>query len=405
MAAMRISAGPTPPAGPAAGVPAGRRRGDRGGRLWRAVRSNRKADRRQRDPGRVLRHGADPRRDRARQPARGRLRPQPRPVAQHLLGTTAYGQDIFSQVIWGTRQTLIIALVVGLISTVISVMIGVGRGLPGRALGRRAQPDHRHPAGHPDVPAADRDRRLPARQRADRPLIAVLVITGWSYSARQLRAQALSLRNRDFLEAARVRGERRIYIIVVEIIPTMTSLIVADFLGTARLRRARRRRPAVHRPGRPEHAELGHDALLGGEERGAADRPVPVGDRARRLASRCSARRSPCSTTPSTRSATRRCGRCAGTGEPVPAPRAERPGRPRPAWPALRRRRSAWRSATCPSSTPPSAARGRRRPRQLRPAPAASSSASSASPAAASPRCCSRSPSCWRPRPTSPAAA
>jgi len=64
-------------------------------------------------------------------------------------------------------------------------------------------------------------------------LIAVIVITGWSYGARQLRAQALSLRNREFLEAARVRGERNIYIIVFEVLPNMTSLIVAIFLGAA----------------------------------------------------------------------------------------------------------------------------------------------------------------------------
>src|SRR4029077_19140748 len=64
-------------------------------------------------------------------------------------------------------------------------------------------------------------------------VIIVLVITGWSYGARQMRAQALSLRNRDFLESARVRGERSSYIIVVEVLPTMTSLIVATFLGAA----------------------------------------------------------------------------------------------------------------------------------------------------------------------------
>jgi len=64
-------------------------------------------------------------------------------------------------------------------------------------------------------------------------LIAVIVITGWSYGARQLRSQALSLRNREFLEAARVRGERSLYIIVFEVLPNMTSLIVAIFLGAA----------------------------------------------------------------------------------------------------------------------------------------------------------------------------
>jgi peptide/nickel transport system permease protein len=64
-------------------------------------------------------------------------------------------------------------------------------------------------------------------------MIGVLVVTGWAYGARQLRAQALSLRNRDFLESARVRGERRSYIIVCEVLPTMTSLILATFLGGA----------------------------------------------------------------------------------------------------------------------------------------------------------------------------
>jgi len=64
-------------------------------------------------------------------------------------------------------------------------------------------------------------------------LIAAITLTSWSYTARQLRSQALTLRNRDFLEAARVRGERKLYIIVVEVIPTMTSLIVASFLTNA----------------------------------------------------------------------------------------------------------------------------------------------------------------------------
>src|SRR5207302_191105 len=64
-------------------------------------------------------------------------------------------------------------------------------------------------------------------------LITVITVTGWSYGARQLRSQALSLRNREFLDAARVRGERSLYIIFFEVLPNMTSLIVAIFLGAA----------------------------------------------------------------------------------------------------------------------------------------------------------------------------
>jgi peptide/nickel transport system permease protein len=43
----------------------------------------------------------------------------------HLLGTSAYGQDLFAQVVWGTRQVLIIAFGAGLASTAIAAIIGV----------------------------------------------------------------------------------------------------------------------------------------------------------------------------------------------------------------------------------------------------------------------------------------
>jgi peptide/nickel transport system permease protein len=64
-------------------------------------------------------------------------------------------------------------------------------------------------------------------------VLVVLIVTGWSYGANQLRAQTLSLRNRDFVESAKVRGERPTYVIFREVLPTMTSLIVANFLGAA----------------------------------------------------------------------------------------------------------------------------------------------------------------------------
>ena len=61
----------------------------------------------------------------------------------------------------------------------------------------------------------------------------MLCITSWAFQARQLRSQGLSMRNRDFLVSARVRGERALYIIFVEIVPTMTSLLAASFLSLA----------------------------------------------------------------------------------------------------------------------------------------------------------------------------
>jgi peptide/nickel transport system permease protein len=152
--------------------------------------------------------------------------------AHHLLGTTAFGQDMFAQVIYGARPVLLIAFGAGLGATIIATLIGVAAAYLGGAwdavlnLGTDvllvipAFPlliiigSYLHGAG-------------------TGVMIAVITFISWSYTARQLRAQALSLRNRDFLEAARVRGERPLYIIVVEIIPTMTSLLVASFLTNA----------------------------------------------------------------------------------------------------------------------------------------------------------------------------
>jgi peptide/nickel transport system permease protein len=152
--------------------------------------------------------------------------------ARHLLGTTALGQDMFAQVVWGARPVLLIAFGVGLGATVIAMLIGVAAAYLGGAwdgvlslvtdvlLVIPAFPllivigSYLHGAG-------------------TGVMIAVITLISWSYTARQLRAQALSLRNRDFLEAARVRGERSLYIILVEIIPTMTSLLVAAFLTNA----------------------------------------------------------------------------------------------------------------------------------------------------------------------------
>ncbi|HYY45463.1 MAG TPA: ABC transporter permease [Candidatus Angelobacter sp.] len=154
------------------------------------------------------------------------------PSREHLLGTTGNGQDIFSQLIWGTRESLAIAIVAGLMATVLSVLVGVSSAYLG-GLG-----DHVLSLLTDVflvVPTLPLMIVLAAYFRGGglAVLIVVIVITGWSYGARQLRSQALSLRNRDFLDAARVRGERSLYVIVFEILPTMTSLIVANFLGAA----------------------------------------------------------------------------------------------------------------------------------------------------------------------------
>ena len=154
------------------------------------------------------------------------------PSVHHLFGTTAYGEDVFSQLVFGTRQSVLIALAVGGLATVIAVIVGVSAGYLG---------------GKTDgvlslitdvilvIPIFPLIIVIAAYERNSGffTLVIVLGALGWSYGARQLRSQTLSLRRRDFLEAAVVRGERKRYVIVHEILPTMTSLILASFLGAA----------------------------------------------------------------------------------------------------------------------------------------------------------------------------
>jgi peptide/nickel transport system permease protein len=157
---------------------------------------------------------------------------QATPSAAHWLGTDLTGHDVFSQVLVGTRAVLVLAVVTGLLTTLIAVVVGVAAAYLGGAWDSVLNLVTDVLLVIPLFPLLIVIVKY-AGQSGNVVLIAVLTITGWSYTARQLRSQAQSLRNRDFLMAARVRGERPAYVIVVEMIPTMTSLLLACFLGNA----------------------------------------------------------------------------------------------------------------------------------------------------------------------------
>jgi len=159
------------------------------------------------------------------------FRPNLGPSWSHLLGTTQLGQDVFSQLIWSTRLTLWVTLVVSVIATFISMIIGVTAAYLGGVTDRVLTVITDVFLIIPVLPLLILLSAYLAPGISS--LIIVLTITSWAFQARQLRSQGLSVRNRDFLVAARVRGERAMYIILVEIVPTMTSLLAASFLALA----------------------------------------------------------------------------------------------------------------------------------------------------------------------------
>ena len=152
------------------------------------------------------------------------------PSWRHWLGTTGQGQDVLAQTIVGARATLGIGLAVGVLVTLLGVVVGIGAGYAGGRVDDAASVVTNVFLVIPGLPLAI----VVAAYLPPGPwrLALVLTLAGWAWCARVFRAETLSLRNKDFVAAARLAGERHWRIIAVEILPNMASLVAASFIGT-----------------------------------------------------------------------------------------------------------------------------------------------------------------------------
>jgi peptide/nickel transport system permease protein len=159
--------------------------------------------------------------------------PQP-PSAAHLLGTTQQQQDVLSQLLAGGRSTVLVAFVAGLVATVLSVLIGVTAGYLGGLADDLLSMLANLFLIMPALPLLIVIFGfLPPSQGGDDVLIGLIIaVTGWAFGARVLRAQTLSLRSRDYVESARIMGERGWRIISHEILPNLIPILASSFLFT-----------------------------------------------------------------------------------------------------------------------------------------------------------------------------
>ena len=159
--------------------------------------------------------------------------PQP-PSAAHWLGTTQQQQDVFSQLLAGGRSTILVAFVAGLIATVLSVVVGVAAGYFGGLADDLLSMLANLFLILPALPLLIVIFGfLPPSQGSDDVLIGLIIaITGWAFGARVLRAQTLSLRTRDYVDSARITGERGWRIIGFEILPNLIPILASSFLFT-----------------------------------------------------------------------------------------------------------------------------------------------------------------------------
>jgi peptide/nickel transport system permease protein len=156
------------------------------------------------------------------------------PSAHHWFGTTSLGQDIFSQTLVGARATMIVALVAGLVATMLSIVIGVSAGYLGGFKDDGLTLVSNVFLALPGLPLLIViDSYLPVNSRSNTLIIGLIIsLTGWAWGARVLRAQTMSLRNRDFVESSRIIGERRLRIMFSEIAPNLLPILASSLLFT-----------------------------------------------------------------------------------------------------------------------------------------------------------------------------
>ena len=153
------------------------------------------------------------------------------PSSAHYFGTDQLGRDIFSQLLVGTRGVIVVGFAAGAIATILSLLIGIASGyLPGRG-GEALNVLSNVFLVLPALPLLI---IITSATPNNGGWIVVLTIglTSWAWNARLLRAQTLSLRRRDYIEAARATGESTPRIIVFEILPNLTAIIASGFVGT-----------------------------------------------------------------------------------------------------------------------------------------------------------------------------
>jgi peptide/nickel transport system permease protein len=153
------------------------------------------------------------------------------PSAEHLLGTTQSGQDILSQMLVGIRLTIELALIVGVIATALSVIVGVTSAFLGGAWDEFLSLVSNVFLVIPALPLLILLLGY-LHGKGQTPTIIVLSVLGWPWGARVIRAQTLTIRNRDFVAASRESGEKSWRIILLDIIPNEVSLIAASFVNT-----------------------------------------------------------------------------------------------------------------------------------------------------------------------------
>ena len=150
------------------------------------------------------------------------------PSADHPLGTNDIGQDVASEVIWGARTSLVVAVAAGVIAVGVAVLIGVGAALAGGRVDAAAMRLLDVLLAVPVLPLLVLVAALAGPSRT--VVVVVIGLLAWPRMARILRSQTLSLRRRGYVEASQGLGGGFLYVLRRHIVPALAPLLAANFV-------------------------------------------------------------------------------------------------------------------------------------------------------------------------------
>ena len=151
------------------------------------------------------------------------------PSSEAWLGTDNFGKDVFTQLLYGTRTSLIIGLVAGAIATGIGVVIGVAAGFYGGVVEEVMMGVTNVVITIPSIVVLIL-LSIAIDSRSIFAIAGIIGITSWPWTARAVRAQASSVRTREHVDLARLNGANTFSLMFWEVLPYMLSYIVMAFV-------------------------------------------------------------------------------------------------------------------------------------------------------------------------------
>ena len=153
------------------------------------------------------------------------------PSGRHFLGTNDIGQDVLSQLIWGARASLVVAVTTAAMAVTGGALVGLAAGLVGGWADTFTMRVVDVVLAFPRLPLLVLVAALAGASRVS--VIVVMTFLTWPVIARLVRSQALSLRQRGFVHAAQGFGAGVGYVIRRHLVPAVGPLLAAGFVAVA----------------------------------------------------------------------------------------------------------------------------------------------------------------------------